>query len=111
MKGLMFFTRCSGEGCWNLASFHSPHSMTWSWVLSFRLPRSRDEGRWFHFSRYRSNDGLQWWLQIARISISWHRQRPMWYRDCYMRLRDKQDVFLPPKNPPTAEIETMWWRR
>jgi len=100
MKGLKFFSRTSGKGCWNLASFHSPHSMTWSWILSFSLPRSRDEGRWLYFSHYRSNVGLEWSLQVARTCLRWHRQRPMWYRDCYMRLRDKQDGLLPPEDRP-----------
>lgn len=100
MNGFKFFSRTSDKKCWNLAAFHSPHSLTWSWILSFRLPRSRDEGRWIGFSRYRTNEGLQWYLQFARTCLTWHSQRPMWFRDLYMRKRDKEDGELYPENHP-----------
>jgi hypothetical protein len=99
MQGLKLFTRTSGRRCWNIASFHSPHSLTWSWILSLSLPRG-DEGRWLHFARWQTNQGRQWCLQIARCGLQWHRQRPMWFRDCYYRLRDKQDGLLPPDERP-----------
>ena len=89
-NGLSFFRRTNSAGCWNLASFHNPHSLTWSWILSFDLPRT-DEGRWLYFSKYRANTGLQWSLQVARMCLRWHRQRPMFYRDLYYRLRDEHD--------------------
>jgi hypothetical protein len=91
MKGLRLFSRTSDQRSWNLASFHSPHSLTWSWILSFRLPRG-DEGRWLGFHRWQTNDGGQWLLQIARCALQWHRQRPMWYRDLHARCRDELDT-------------------
>ena len=98
MNGLKFFSRPSGKCYWDIASYHSPHSMTWSWILSFNLPRSRDEGRWLYFSRHRNNAGMEGSLQVARMCLRWHRQRPIWYRDCYKLLRDKQDGLLPPED-------------
>jgi hypothetical protein len=98
MQGLKFFTRTSDRRCWNLASYHSPHSLTWSWILSLSLPRP-GEGRWFHFYRTRNNTGLHWLLQIARIALRWQTQRPMFYRDMYYRLRDKKDEALGEDRP------------
>lgn len=88
--GLILFQRTSDSGCWNVATFHSPHSLTWSWILSFRVPRA-DEGRWLHFARWKTNSGTQWCLQIARHALQWHRQQPMWYRDLWRRARDEHD--------------------
>lgn len=34
MKGFAFFHRTSKRGCYNLAGYHDPRSLTWSWVLS-----------------------------------------------------------------------------
>ena len=115
MKGLALIGRTSGRGTWNIISWHSPHSMTWSWILSVSLPRS-GEGRWLHAYRYRNNDRcLQWGFQIARIGVRWHQQRPMWYRDLYQRKRDQFDHLEqaiehssqegpPPRSPFTPTI-------
>lgn len=56
----------------NLASYHSPQSYTWSWIVAFRRPRSSDEGRWLSCFIY--PDGRQMGLQIARYEIMLHRQ-------------------------------------
>lgn len=97
-NGLALFTKTSGRRCWNVASFHSPHSLTWSWILSFSLPRA-DEGRWLHFISWRTNCGRQWLLQVARCALQWHTQRPMWFRDSYYRLRDQRDGLLGEDRP------------
>ena len=111
-NGLALLSRTSDRRCWNVVSFHSPHSMTWTWILSFAFPRA-DEGRWLGFWRRRSALGLQWGVQVARCSLQWHRQSPMWYRDAYYRLRDKQDAALSndrplphalPPLPPSAPV-------
>lgn len=102
--GLNFFTKTSQRGCWNIASYHNPHSMTWSWIVSFARFRG-DEARvrplWFS---YRTNGGLQWGFRIPFFGIvSGHRQRPMYFRDLYYRLRDERD-FSKPEKPPARQV-------
>lgn len=89
--GLALFTRTNDRGLWNVASFHSPHSITWSWILSFRFPK-KGQGRWLpFFHSYRGNNGLQWHVAFAKCGIQWQRQNPMWYRDVLNRKRDRED--------------------
>ena len=92
MQGFALFRRTIDRRTWNIASWHSPHSLTWSWVLSFSfsLPRG-DEGRWIGFHPYRTNHGLNWLVQLGRCSLRFQRQRPMWFREMYYCLRDKRD--------------------
>lgn len=91
MQGLKLIRRTNSPRCWNLASYHSPHSLTWRWVLTLQLPHS-DFGRWRpSFSRYRDNNGLQWIASFMRCTLQWSVQRPMWYRDMYIRMRDERD--------------------
>lgn len=93
MKGLRFFQRTNVPGDWCIAYFHSPHSLTWRWSLSFRRFRG-DEWRVWPLARsHRDNSKLlQWWFRVPFIGIvDFHQQRPMWYRDLYMRLRDEDD--------------------
>lgn len=112
MKGLTLLGRTNDRRTFNIAAWHSPHSMTWSWIVSLSLPRG-DEGRWLHFSAYRTNVGLQWILQVARVGLRFHRQRPMWYRDLYERKRDQLDGIEqavqhagqhPPRSPFTPTV-------
>lgn len=92
MNGLRFFTRTSQQRCWNVASYHSPHSLTWSWVVSLSLFRGDEARVWPLWFSYRTNDGLQWGFRIPWLGIvQWHRQRPVYYRDLYHRQRDEQD--------------------
>ncbi len=90
-NGLALFEKTNSQGCVNLASFHSPHSLTWSWILSFSLPRA-GSGRWLGFHPWQTNQGRQWVFQIAWCTFQWHQQSPMWYRDMYMRLRDETEI-------------------
>ena len=101
MNGLAFFRRTNSQGHWNLASWHSPHSMTWRWIVSFSRFRA-DEWRWWPiWMPYRSNVGFQWAVRIPPFGLlRFSQQRPMWYRDCYQRLRDKQDGLLPAADRP-----------
>lgn len=89
MKGLALFTHVSGGGI-NIASWHSPHSLTWSWILSIRRQRN-GEGRWLGFHLRKTNVGTQWMLQFAHCTLQWHRQRPMWYREMWNRKRARED--------------------
>lgn len=86
-KGLKLFQKTNSERTFNLASFHSPHSLTWSWILS----ASKREGAKLGFFPFRTNNGLQWVLTLPLVSFQWQRQQPMFYRDMYQRLRDEKD--------------------
>lgn len=93
-----------------LASWHSPHSLTWSWIL--RATWSSPEyarpmrvwsrvgphrsygfgiGSLIHAYLMRDNGGWQWGLILLGVGLTWSRQRPMWFRDLYRRLRDDID--------------------
>lgn len=87
IKGLKLFSRTSNERCINLASYHSPHSLTWSWILSV----SRQSGWKTWFYPYRTNGGLQWVLRLPFFAVQWNRQRPMFFRDMWARQRDERD--------------------
>lgn len=112
--GLSLFQRTSQRGCWNIASFHSPHSLTWRWILSFSLFRA-DEARvrplWW---RYITNGGPHWGIRIPFLGLlTWQQQIPMWYRDLYQRLRDERDFpqrdqnYTPPQLPPISATSTL----
>jgi hypothetical protein len=89
--GVDFFEQTSDRHVINLAGYHSPHSLTWRWSLSFSRPRNRDEGRWFGFWSRKHNCGGEVALQLARCQLRLNTQKPMWYRDLYMQLRDERD--------------------
>jgi hypothetical protein len=93
-SGLSLFTRTSDPCCFSIASYHSPHSLTWSWSLSFHFFRS-GESRWrcrAIAGSHRHNCGMRAWFCVPVIGvIRWERQHPMYYRDLYLRLRDKLD--------------------
>jgi hypothetical protein len=87
---LALIAKTNCKGGWNIASFHSPHSLTWRWILTLTTPQP-DQGRWLYFHRYRDNQGLKWHLAVAKFALAWQTQQPMWYRDMYMRMRDEED--------------------
>lgn len=110
-NGLALFTKMSGGG-YNIASYHSPHSLTWRWIFSMSLPR-RGVGRWrpiFHVSPH--NSGGAAYFGFLKFGFNWHWQRPMWFRDLYHRLRDEKDfaagqryrgsAYKPPPPLPTV---------
>lgn len=92
MKGLEFFRKTNCKHLYSLASFHSPHSLTWSWILSIDLRRHNQGNSWRPvFHAHRNNNGLQWMLRIPFVCLfQWHRQQPMWYRDMYNRQYERQ---------------------
>lgn len=75
VPGFRLIRHTSDPHCLNLASFHSPHSMTWSWCLSFIRPRSADEGRWFGAYFHLTDPGWRFGFQIARCQIMLTRQQ------------------------------------
>lgn len=91
-NGLEFFCKTNNRRTWNVAHFHSPHSLTWIWILSFHLFAPSEWKVWPLFASWRDNNGLQWMLRVPFVGFfQWHVQRPMWFRDLYMRMRDEQD--------------------
>ena len=107
--GIQLFNRTSDRKTVNLASFHSPHSLTWSWILSLSFDGMTRKGNGrirFGIHPYRTNGGLQVVVAMPYVCMQWHRQRPMWFRDMYQRMRDEQDGLshrpVQPTMPPSS---------
>lgn len=101
MKGLAIFHKTSSRRSFNLASWHSPHSLTWSWILSVRrhqvsapkLFTLRTErgfgagiGPLLSAYFYKTHNGWTWDVCLLWHGLHFTRQSPMWYRDMYDRL-------------------------
>lgn len=104
--GFSFLSRTSSKSTFNVASWHSPHSLTWRWILSLRrhsvmLPKPfmhRNSIGWgiglgtlLSFTVYRDNNGWQ-----PEVCILWHgvhlsQQRPMWFKDMCRRAWDEAE--------------------
>ena len=98
-NGLALFGRTNCQHTWNVASFHSPHSLTWSWVLSWHFHQTGWAQWWPLFWWYQTNHGPHWGLRLPGIGyISWQQQRPMWYRDLYLRKRDELEAVKHERN-------------
>lgn len=101
--GLTIFER-RGRGRADIASWHSPHSLTWSWILtvSWAVPgyvkphwqwetvgphkfRGASIGSLINAHAMRNNNGWQWGFAVLGLSLSWSHQYPMWFRDLYWR--------------------------
>jgi hypothetical protein len=92
--GLSVLRRTSDPRTLNLLAFHSPHSLTWSWILSLqidRIARNEHANRLrFGFHPYRNNRGLQITFLVPWLCLQCHRQQPMFYRGIWRR-RDLAD--------------------
>lgn len=91
--GLSVLRRTSDRRTFNLLSYHSPHSLTWAWILSAsfdRATRRGDRQLRFGLHPYRANGGLQIVLTLPWLCFQLHRQQPMFYRDMWRR-RDLAD--------------------
>ena len=95
---LALFHKTNSARSFNIASWHSPHSLTWSWILSVSFdgiwrypppPLATRKGLRLGFHPFRTNGGLQWVLTFPFVLFHWHRQRPMWFRDLHARRRDE----------------------
>jgi hypothetical protein len=102
----------TGDKSWrscHLAGWHSRHSLTWRWSIWWTLalkPSVRPHflaskrGRhiFFHiglggllaasFARHNTGGEVSFSLLFSRLVVPW--QHPMWYRDIYMRERDRE---------------------
>ena len=106
--GLGILNRTNSKHSLNVLSWHSPHSLTWRWILALRRhhlsikPYAFASGIGHHrflgmgfgqllgASASRNNDGWQWSLSLLWLSLDFHQQKPMWYRDMYRRQRDSE---------------------
>lgn len=78
----------------NLASYHSRHSLTWSWILSLSFSGAwrKPDGRLrFAFTPWGTNTGRQWMLVLPFVALQWHRQHEMWFREMFYRVRARED--------------------
>jgi len=115
VPGFAAFKSTSGKRSWNIASYHSPHSLTWRWLIGltigsvFARPRIYMSARntfmgeidpfpTFAFnvgfaggSASKNNYGWQFAAWIFGLHLHFSQQRPMWYRDLYHRARDEAD--------------------
>lgn len=92
MTGFRLFTRTNSQYFWNLASYHSPHSLTWRWLVSFSLfcgDEARVRPLWWS---YRDNNGIQWGFRVPWVGIvRFAQQRPMWFRDLWRRASEENE--------------------
>lgn len=91
---LHLFQRTNGRRSINLASYHSQHSLTWSWILSMSFDSIwRKPNGWprFAFRAHRNNSGWMIVLDLPFVVFERHRQREMWYKHLFARARDRED--------------------
>ena len=99
---------CTGERIEPWVAWHSPHSLTWSWILRGSWVGLDQIGFvWWRSGSYWmvglrrvllvgsgvNNGGRQWQAQFFGFGLEWSRQRPMWFRDLYrdeLRRQDEQ---------------------
>ena len=101
---LTLFQRTSSDKTINLASWHSPHSLTWRWIMSLRRhqlmwpkPFARRDsvgfgagiGTLLSFWAYKDNSGWQWGLCALWHGLHFGQQRPMWFKDMCRRSWDE----------------------
>lgn len=117
VPGLAVFKRTSAKRSWNLASYHSPHSLTWRWLINLSLGSVFSRPRLFwspsfneHFGTpnpfvsfafcigiagahaYTTNYGWQFGVTFLGMHVHFSQQRPMWYRDMIQRAWDEKDA-------------------
>ena len=103
---LKLLSRTSSDKTINLASWHSPHSLTWRWVMSLRRhpfawPKPHAQrnsvgfgaglGTLMSFRAYRTNGGWQWGICAFWHGLHFSQQRPMWFKDMIQRAWDERD--------------------
>lgn len=96
----------SSRKVFNIAGWHSRHSLTWSWVLAIALQFMAWPKPFAYWSKTGFGLGLGQMLSFAlltksqgwdlSISFLWlrltlMRQREMWFADLYRRARDEAD--------------------
>lgn len=94
IEGMEFFSRTSSEDVFNLASYHSPHSITWRWIISFSRRDIKTKRPWFF--KYKSNTGITAGFKIPFLGdIYLKTQKSDWYKDAYNRLVEGKTYIKP----------------
>ena len=91
---LSLLSPTNSKRTFNLASYHSRHSLTWSWSISVSFDgvwRKPAGGPRLGFHSYRTNDGPQLVVVAPFLVLHWHRQREMWFRDLYRGASDREE--------------------
>jgi hypothetical protein len=103
---LSLFNRTSSRDTLSLASWHSPHSLTWRWSLclrrhAFMWPKpfaTRNSvgaglgiGTLLSLTTFKNNGGRQWEVSLLWHGLHFAQQRPMWFRDMYRRAFDESE--------------------
>ncbi|MCW5722054.1 MAG: hypothetical protein KIS86_13015 [Devosia sp.] len=103
---LSLLSRTSDRKTINLASWHSPHSLTWRWIMSLRRhpfawPKPHASantvgfgaglGTLLSFHAYRTNGGWQWELSALWHGLHFSQQRPMWFKNMFERVSRERD--------------------
>jgi hypothetical protein len=104
--GLKLFSRTNSRKTFNLASWHSPHSLTWSWIISFRRhqimwpkPFAQRSGASLGAGLgtlisawgYRANGHATWDVCLLWCGIHYTSQQPMWFKDMIHRSWDEEE--------------------
>jgi hypothetical protein len=107
IPALALFRRTSSRKVFNIASWHSPHSLTWRWILSLRFsegitvkPYARRDSSGFGggFGNmlagyvYKRNGGLEWEVNLFTVGLHYSPQQPMWFRDMFWRADDEREA-------------------
>lgn len=118
-EGLALMRKTNDRKTFNLASFHSPHSLTWSWILSLRFSegvtfkprfRKREGGFSVGFGNmlsgytYKYNNGREWEINFLTVGLHYSPQRPMWFRDMFWRADGEREAL----KRRIRELEQAW---
>ena len=77
MRGLTIFEKTSSKTRWNIAAYHDPLSLTWSWVLAFDRFQA-DEARIFPLCWRLPHGQEKWGFRIPFVGmITWMAQEKM----------------------------------
>jgi hypothetical protein len=91
---LSLFKRTNSRRLFNIAAYHSPHSLTWSWIVSASFDgvwRKPEGGLRIGIRSHRTNSGLHIVAALPFVVFERQRQREMWFRDLFRRARDRED--------------------
>lgn len=77
MRGLRLFSRTNKPSCINLASYHDPRSLTWSWLLSWTFATADERRALLRFNRFEYGQH-KWSLSLLWLGrFSWASQGKM----------------------------------
>ena len=93
MTGLALFNKGSDGRRRTIASWHSPHSVTWRWLVRYQWRSSTwlKPSKWLMACRMVHNSGGEAVACIGPLALTFVWQKPTWYRDIYLRMRDERD--------------------